>query len=469
MTHVPSPSFSDQGYIIPLDSAVLEGRKQDINEAFGNVLDQSLTTPQGQLAQTEAAIISDRNQQFLSLLNAIDPAYSTGRWQDGIARIYFLSRIAAQPTVVTAQCTGLEGVIIPIGAQAKAQDGNIYISTQTVTIPVSGVINCLFSCAVSGPVSCAPGFLDKIYKAIPGWDSITNSSAGAIGRNVETPAEFETRRRESVALNSRGFPTAVHAAVLSVEGVLDAYVVHNDQATTSGASFTASIAGTTLDVTAVTDGVIEIGHVVVVGSGVTQGTVITASDSGSGGTGTYTVSISQSVGSEAMISAQGGVRLLPNSIYVAAYGGNSADIATEIFLKKSPCQMNGNTTVSVQDTFSGFSIPYPVYPITFQIPDAVPILFAVTMQDNPSAPSDATDLIKAAIISAFNGRDGGERARIGSYLFASRFYAGISTLGSWALIYSVLLGISAANQTSILMRIDQIPIVSTDDITVAFT
>jgi len=60
--------------------------------------------------------------------------------------------------------------------------------------------------------------------------------------------------------------------------------------------FTGYISGTTLTVTAVTSGNIGIGSVLS-GSGVTSGTTITALGSGTGLTGTYTVSPSQTAGS----------------------------------------------------------------------------------------------------------------------------------------------------------------------------
>jgi hypothetical protein len=65
---------------------------------------------------------------------------------------------------------------------------------------------------------------------------------------------------------------------------------------TAGATFTGSISGTTLTVTAVTGGTIGIGQVIS-GTGVTVGTSITALVSGTGSTGTYTVSASQTVSS----------------------------------------------------------------------------------------------------------------------------------------------------------------------------
>jgi hypothetical protein len=59
---------------------------------------------------------------------------------------------------------------------------------------------------------------------------------------------------------------------------------------------TGAISGTTLTVSAVTSGTLYVGQVIA-GSGVTVGTTITALVSGTGGTGTYTVSVSQTAAS----------------------------------------------------------------------------------------------------------------------------------------------------------------------------
>jgi len=61
-------------------------------------------------------------------------------------------------------------------------------------------------------------------------------------------------------------------------------------------SVTGSIAATTLDVTAVGSGVIRVG-MLISGTSVTAGTTITALGTGTGGVGTYTVSVSQTVSS----------------------------------------------------------------------------------------------------------------------------------------------------------------------------
>ena len=81
--------------------------------------------------------------------------------------------------------------------------------------------------------------------------------------------------------------------------------------TTSGAYVTGSIATTTLTVTAVTNGTLAVGQLIT-GTGVTSGTYITALGTGSGGTGTYTVGISQTVASTTLSADNGGTFIVAN-------------------------------------------------------------------------------------------------------------------------------------------------------------
>lgn len=467
-TSVPAAVLTPAGYSAPTESAILAGRLADLSAAFGGNINPALSTPQGQLASSDAAIIGDANNQILAVLNGVDPAFSSGRLQDAIGRIYFMTRNPAQATVVTATVVGLAGVVIPVGAIAADQSGQTYYCTELGTIPPGGSINLTFACSTVGPIACPAGYLNTIYQAIPGWDSITNAAPGVEGNNVETRADFEFRRQASVAINASGSNAAMLAAVFGVPGVLDAWVFDNPTSTVSDTTITASISGTTITVATKTAGNLLVGQMVT-GAGVTPGTSITSFLTGTGGTGTYTVSLAQSVATEAMTCNFGGVSLGPNSIYVSAYGGAAADIGRAMLTRKNPgCNWNGNTTVTVQDTNPLYTAPYPSYSVTYETPTPTPVLFAIQMQSGPGVPSNAIPLIQAAVIATFTGADGGQRARIAGSVFASRFYAGIVALGSWAQIYSIQLGIAAANQNSVLMRADQVPTVSAANITVTF-
>jgi len=123
---------------------------------------------------------------------------------------------------------------------------------------------------------------------VGGSDYITISSAGA----VAIP--------QTLAVTGTTTLTgATTAGSLQVGGVaVNLYpLVSATAVSTATTSFTASIASTTMTVTAVGSGVIAVGQVIT-GTGVTAGTTILAQLTGSAGsTGTYTVSASQTVAS----------------------------------------------------------------------------------------------------------------------------------------------------------------------------
>lgn len=471
-TSVPSITIGPTGAVAPTESAILAGRQADINAALGGNQASQLTTPQGQLAVSDAAIIADANAQILANLNGVDPAVASGRMQDAIGNIYFLTRIPATPTQVTARCIGQVGVVIPVNAQAVDQAGNIYLNTAQGIIGAGGYVDLIFNCATTGPIACpgatAPnGYLNRIYQAIPGWDAINNTTDGIVGRDVETRSQFESRRQLSVAQNSAGWAGSVLGAVLAVPGVVDAYVYENPLTVTSGSVFTGSISGATLTVTGSPVGAIAVGQTIY--SGATDGTVITTLGSGTGGAGTYGVSIPQTVGSTSMSAAFGGVPLDPNSIFVSAYGGDPQAVCAAIWSRKSPgCNYNGSETHTVYDTSPHYSVQ-PSYSVSYTIATPTAVKIAVSLQAGAQVPSDAVAQVQAAVMAAFTGSDDGPPSRIGSPIFASRFYGGVSALGSWARIYSILIGKSSPTQNSVLMHIDQIPTLALSDITVTFS
>lgn len=81
--------------------------------------------------------------------------------------------------------------------------------------------------------------------------------------------------------------------------------------TTSGAYLVGTISGTTLTASVVTNGTLAVGQKVS-GSGITDGTYITAFISGTGGIGTYTVNISQTVASTTISADTGGSLIVAN-------------------------------------------------------------------------------------------------------------------------------------------------------------
>lgn len=237
-TAVPSVTLSDIGIAVPDEIDILNGRLTDLDTAMGGGMSKSLTTPQGQIAMSDTAIIGDKNDALAWLMNQINPDYASGRMQDAIGRVYFMDRISAQGTVVTATCTGLVGTSIPAGSVAQDEQGYLYSSLSSVTIPASGSIDVQFQNQTSGPIACPSGSLNTIYRAISGWSGVVNDNPGVVGIDVESRLAFETRRKQSVARSGRNTDASTFAALLATDGVLDAYVWSNraDATVISGAT-----------------------------------------------------------------------------------------------------------------------------------------------------------------------------------------------------------------------------------------
>ena len=61
-TNVPAITWVNGSPVLPAEQDILTGVQADINTAFGGGVNPSLQTPQGQLAQTETAIIGEKKQ-----------------------------------------------------------------------------------------------------------------------------------------------------------------------------------------------------------------------------------------------------------------------------------------------------------------------------------------------------------------------------------------------------------------------
>jgi len=413
-TSVPQIQFEDAGVIVPQESAILAGTQADINSAFGGVLGPGLTTPQGQVASSESAIIADKDGQILYLANQFDPQYASGRFQDALARIYFLTRKPAQATAVTCTLGGISGTPIPAGTLAQDQSGNTYVLLTSVTIGSGGTVTSQWQNQATGAIACSAGTLTKVYQQINGWDTITNPSDGIIGNVVESRADFEFRRQNSVAINGRGTNQAIYASVFEINNVLDCFVIDNP----AGIEVNYGASNYPLAPHSV--------YVAVVGG--------------------IDAQVAQAIWSKK-----------DDGCDYSAYP-----------VGQSPVPGHGTvSTQTVSDTT--YSFPQPQYQVSFIRPVGLPIYFAVQVVNSPNLPANLTTLIKNAIIAQFNGQNGNARARIGGSVIAAQYYAVVSNIGSYVTLLGVQVGTTASpTGEQAQVGIDQTPSISASNITVSY-
>lgn len=229
-TNVPLPTFTPAGLSVPTEPQILQGVMADLVAAFatsGRALNTELTTPQGQLAQSQAHMLSQLNAGLLQIINGVDPATSGGAFQDALGRIYFLTRQSATYATVDAVVSGVVGTVLAAGAQARSPDGSIWATTGAVTFNSSGSAPVTFRAQVAGAgPTVGPGGL-SIYQQRPGWESVFNANPNVPGVDVESRQSFESRRAASVNIGGVGTAAAVRAAIASVPGVSDVFVFNN--------------------------------------------------------------------------------------------------------------------------------------------------------------------------------------------------------------------------------------------------
>ncbi|WP_252990493.1 hypothetical protein [Shigella flexneri] len=123
--------------------------------------------------------------------------------------------------------------------------------------------------------------------------------------------------------------------------------------------------------------------------------------------------------------------------------------------------MNGNTTFTVAD--KEYDPPYPEYVISWQTLKPVSLHVSVTLKKSDYLPSDITRQVQQSVLDAFNGTDGGLRARVASVVSAGIYKTDPEHID--------ILGLTVSRDgsswtTAVTFGIDEIPVLDVSDISV---
>jgi hypothetical protein len=292
-------------------------------------------------AAYEAPSITQDAQECINFYPEIDPTKAQG--ERGIVALYptpGLEAVALFPN--QEEVRGLR--TLSGGTQVVAVCGDFVYALESNLTPVMiGQMN-----TSTGQVGIVDNgvnvyIVDDSYRYT--WFISTPSSAIFTGSISGTTLTVTSVQSGTIAIGQAIFgqgmaQNTVITAFGTGSGGVGTYTVSDSQtvastvinSTASPAIVTGSISGTTLTVSAVTSGTLKIGQTIE-GSGVTDGTIITAFGSGSGGAGTYTVSASQTVSSTTIYALNWTV--LPASDG-AFEGGGTVDISDNYFVYNKP-------------------------------------------------------------------------------------------------------------------------------------
>lgn len=197
-------------------------------QAFGDDLNVEPSTPQGQIIGIVALLLSQADDNLISVASASNIYRAFGQQIDGLASILSVNRSAASRTQVTATLTGVAATIIPAGTRAQSINGDLFSLDSDVQLPGSGTITATMFSVETGPIPLAANELTQIVDVVPGWETVDNSSAGQPGQDVEADSAYRRKYFIELFKNALSVLNSTIGRVRLVEGVTDIIGREND-------------------------------------------------------------------------------------------------------------------------------------------------------------------------------------------------------------------------------------------------
>jgi hypothetical protein len=290
---------------------------------------------------TAPSIYQD-DQETINFFPEIDPLKQAG--ERGVVALYPTPGLTLKALLPNLQeVRGLRTV--SGGAQMVAVCGPyVYVLTANLVPSVVGILN-----SSSGRVSITDNginvyIVDGAYRYT--WRISSPANAVFTGSTSGTTLTVTSMSSGTIAIGQSLYGIGITAetvitALGSGSGGVGTYTINLSQTVSSsvlnstavGARFTATIAGTLMTVSAVATGTLYLGQTVQ-GAGVTANSVITALGTGTGGVGTYTLSVASTVAVGVTMYAIN-FSVLP-STDGAFSGGNTCDIVDNYFVYDRP-------------------------------------------------------------------------------------------------------------------------------------
>jgi len=192
-------------------------------------MNQSSSTALGQLNGVVAKKAAEIWEVAQVAYNAMNRDAAEGVLLDNIGSLTGSPRLPAAKSLVTETVNlGIsfsQGPGVMIVAVAGQPDVR-FTNRDTVTSTTAGNYSAVFEAVDYGPVVANAGTL-TVITPVSGWNSATNASDAAVGRDRESDADYRIRQRDELAASGSGTVDGMRADMLKVPGILQAFVFEN--------------------------------------------------------------------------------------------------------------------------------------------------------------------------------------------------------------------------------------------------
>lgn len=202
-------------------------QKADINAA----LNTSADSPIGLLNGIVASQLREAWEVLLVAYNGFNPDAAEGFLLEALSGLTGTSRRSATKSQALAVDVDLDnGKVLLAGTHYASVTGdaeNRWTPVANFTSPSDGVHSVDFEAEFAGAVVANAATITDIAVALSGWNSVTNPTDAAVGREIDTDEELRTRRETTLRATGSATVDAIRADVLSHESVLQCNVFEN--------------------------------------------------------------------------------------------------------------------------------------------------------------------------------------------------------------------------------------------------
>lgn len=280
------------GFVRKTVQDILDSIEAGEKSAFGSDINVEADSVLGQLNGVIGGAIAEAWEMGEAVYSSQYPNSSNDASLDSVASITGTVRLAATKSTSSITCTGDAGTILSAGRVVShvttgdrfvsdadatlvltavwaittayvigdrvSNSGNVYICVVAGTSAGAGGpsgegsgivdgtvtwdfvgngladVDVAFTAEEFGPTAGPAAALSEIETPVVGWDSARNLLDATLGTDLETDAAFRQRRQENLAVQGSGTLEAIRADILTVPGVVSAFVFENASEFTDG-------------------------------------------------------------------------------------------------------------------------------------------------------------------------------------------------------------------------------------------
>lgn len=219
--------ITEKGLEIERLDAILDRLAQSMRDIYGQDINLSPDTPDGQWIGILSQGIADINEVIAGVYGMSDPTSAAGQWLDIQVKYVGISRNRATYSYLDdVQFTVANGTIIPEGYVLTDENGTEWTTVNQATATGTQV-NMMLRSVNTGPYHLAAGKELTPKTVVLGVRSVFTTKASELGAEQETDAQLLSRFLRSYSVNNLDDREGLEASLLALNDVRDAKVYEN--------------------------------------------------------------------------------------------------------------------------------------------------------------------------------------------------------------------------------------------------